>query len=375
MGEQMTQPQPDVIKQTETFISKYATLAHDYYLLPLTLWTLATHTWPTFDCFPYLVITAYVKRAGKTRLMELLTMLASNGKAFSPDSPASMFRSLKEDNPCIFIDEAEKLNQETHPAREFLNKGYKRGQTISRFIGGEVVDFECYCPKAFVLIGDVYDTLRDRCIMVTMRRRSPIESANENKFRRAMVEPEAAILRDSMHQLIVDNQAAIESAYAELPSLSFLNDRDEELWTPIFSLARVLCPNRMDELTKAAVDIATEKTGARRNFHELLGVEEQKADDAEAQILLLRDMLKLSQGAKWITSANLIESLKKIPTSPWRMFRGTGLTHQDAALLLDGLNIHPKPIRVKPGKHTKGAIARGYMRTDLVAAAKLAGLQ
>ncbi len=299
------QSQPDVIKQVETFISKYATLAHDYYLLPLALWTLGTHTWETFDCFPYLVITAYVKRAGKTRLMELAAMLSANGRTFSPDSTASMFRSIgsaaDKDNdtatkPAIFIDEAEKLNQENHPAREFLNKGYKRGQTISRFIGGEVVDFECYCPKAFVLIGDVYDTLRDRCIMVTMRRRSPIEAASENKFRRAMVEPEAANLRDKMHALVMDHQSEIESAYAEMHSLSFLNDRDEELWSSLFAMARVLCPNRMDELTKAAVDIATEKTGARRSFHELLDVEEKKADDAEAQIILLRDMLKITEG-------------------------------------------------------------------------------
>jgi hypothetical protein len=364
-----------VVKQVEQFIAKYATLAHDYYLLPLALWTLATHTWPTFDCFPYLVITAYVKRAGKTRLMEILTMLASNGKSFSPDSTASMFRSLKDDKASMFLDEAEKLNQEQHPAREFLNKGYKRGQTISRFLGGEVVDFECYCPKAFVLIGDVYDTLRDRSIVVTMRRRSPIESANENKYRRNTVEPEADILRHQMHALVENNQSDIESSYAELDSLSFLNDRDEELWTPIFTLCRVLCPSRLGELTKAAVDIATEKTAKRRSFHDLLEVEEQKADDQEAQILLLRDMLLLTDGAKHITSVQLIEKLKEIPTSPWRMYRGMGLNPQDAAYLLDAMNIHPKPIRIKPGKATKGAIARGYLRADLMAAAKLVGLK
>ncbi len=368
--------QPNTIKDVEAFITKYATLAHEYYVLPLALWTIATHTWPTFDCFPYLVITAYVKRAGKTRLMELLTMTSANGKPFSPDSPASMFRAIHDESkPTVFIDEAEKLNQEQHPAREFLNKGYKRGQTISRFIGGEVVDFECYCPKAFVLIGDVYDTLRDRSIVVTMRRRTPIESANENKFRRATVEPEAAILRDRMHAMVEEHQSQIENAYAEMDSLTFLNDRDEELWTPLFALASVLCPERMDELTKAAVDIATEKTAKRRSFRELLDVEEQKADDAEAQILLLRDMLILTDGAKFITSADLIEKLKQIPTSPWRLYRGLGLNAQDAAYLLDSMNVHPKPIRVKPGKHAKGAIARGYLRADLQAAAKLVGLK
>lgn len=363
------------IKAIEHFISKYATLANDYYTLPLALWVAATHTWPTFDTFPYLVITAYVKRAGKTRLMEILSMVAANGKPFSADSTASMFRSLHEDKATMFLDEAEKLNQENHPAREFLNKGYKRGQTIPRFIGGEVVDFDCYCPKCFVLIGDVYDTLRDRSIVVTMRRRTPVESAHGDKFRRSLVEPEADIIRSEVHTAVVGRQGEIEAAYAELPTLDFLNDRDEELWTPLFTMCRVLCPERMAELTRAAVDIATEKTATRRNFRELLDVEEQKADDAEAQILLLRDMLVLTDGAKHITSAEVVEKLKAIPTSPWRKFRGAGLSMNDVAALLDALNVRPKAIRVKSGKDTKGAIQRGYLRADLLSAAKLSGLR
>lgn len=367
--------QTDILKRAEHFISSYATLAHDYYLLPLALWAAGTHIWPSFDAFPYLVITAYVKRAGKTRLMELESMIAANGRTFSPDSPASMFRSLQEEKPTMFIDEAEKLNQEQHPAREFLNKGYKRGQTISRFIGGEVVDFECYGPKCFVLIGDVYDTLRDRSLQVTMRRRTPVESASENKFRRAIVEPEAAILRDAIHEVMTEKQSEIETVYAQLGTLSFLNDRDEELWSPLFAIAQVLCPQRMEELIKSAVDIATEKTAPRRNFHEMLNTEERKADDAEAQVLLLRDMLTLTDGDKFITSADLIEKLKQIATSPWRTYRGTGLDAQQCAYLLDTMNIHPKPIRIKSGKATKGAIARGYLRADLIAAAKLVGLR
>lgn len=365
----------EVIKSAEDFIRKYATLAHDYYLLPLVLWNMATHTWPTFDCFPYLVITAYVKRAGKTRLMELCTKLASNGRTFSPDSTASMFRSLKEGQSTMFMDEAEKLNQEQHPAREFLNKGYKRGQTITRFIGGEVVDFECYCPKAFVLIGDVYDTLRDRSIMVTMRRRTPLESTSENKYRDAVATEEGAVIRDNIHALIEAKQGDIENSYSTMNTLSFLNDRDEELWTPLFALARVICPERLDELTKAAVDIATEKTGTKHSFSEL-DTEETKADDDEARILLLRDMLSLSDDdEKGIATSELLDKLKAIPTSPWRMFRGVGLTALDVARLLDSMHIRPKPMRVATGKKTEKAIKRGYIRTDLLAAARLVGLR
>jgi hypothetical protein len=371
------EPKPvHLIKQTEDFITKYATLARDHYTLPLALWAACTHTWPTFDSLAYLVITAFVKRAGKTRLMELMAVVASNGRTFSPDSTASMFHALESDaKPTMFLDEAEKLNQEQHPAREFLNKGYKRGQTITRFIGGEVTDFECYSPKCFVLIGDVYDTLRDRAMVVTMRRRTPVEAAQSDKFRMGMVSVEAEVIRGALHELVVSKQSEIEAAYANLPTLSFLNDRDEEILSPLFAMCRVLCPERWNELVRACVDMATEKTAPRRSFRDLLDAEEKKADDADAQILLLRDMLTLTDGAKHITSADLVERLKQIPTSPWRMFRGVGLTMQDIAYLLDSMNIHPKPIRVKSGKAATKAIARGYLRSDLHAAAKLVGLK
>lgn len=378
-------PKNELIAKLEGFVSKYATLAHDYYLLPLVLWIAATHSWESFDCIPYLVITAYVKRAGKTRLMELAQMLSANGRTFSAASAPSMFRALEENKPTMFIDEAEKLNQENNPAREFLNKGYKRGQTITRVSGNEVIDFECFCPKCFVLIGDVYDTLRDRSIVVTMRRRSPIEAANETKFRKALVDVEAKELRETLHNFITEHQGEIEDAYLNLGTLDFLNDRDEEIWSPLFALCKVLAPNRYAELVKAAVDIATEKTAERRSYHELLDAEEKKANDAEASILLLRDMLVLTEGKKAIASSELIDRLKEIPTSPWRTFRGTGLTQNDAANLLDQMNLHPKPVRVNDGSK-KGTFAkasaernrnvfRGYKREELLAAAKLVGLK
>lgn len=372
----MGEKQQDVLRQVEQFITKYATLAADHYKLPIALWCAATHIWDSFDCLGYLVITARVKRAGKTRLMELCKMVSSNGRTFSPDSPASMFRALADGTaPAMFVDEAEKLNQEQHPAREFLNKGYKRGQTITRFVGGEVVDYESFCPKCFVLIGDTYDTLRDRAIVVTMRRRSPVEAAAENKYRSSIVEPEGTALREQLHEVMEQHKAAIETAYAAYDGLPFLNDRDEELWLALFAIAKVLCPNRVDELTRAAVDIATEKTAPRAAFHELLDVEEKKADDAEDQILLLRDMMTLCGTQRYLASADLVEKLKAIPTSKWRMFRGVGLTNQDIGTLFTSLRITSKPIRISKDKGAKGAVIRGYLRADMLAAAKLVGLR
>jgi hypothetical protein len=369
----------NIVTKLEKYITKYATLAEDYYVLPLALWAMCTHTFPTFDTFPYLVITSYTKRSGKTRLMELVSMVSANGRTFSPDSPSSMFRALSEEAPSMFLDEAEKLNIENHPAREFLNKGYRQGQTITRVIGNKVIDMECFCPKCFVLIGDVYDTLGDRSMIVTMRRRTPIEAAHEVKFRFDVVRGEAGQLRAEMHSLIEEKQGDIAAEYAKGITLDFMNDRDEEIWQSIFTMAKVMCPERLTELTRCAADMSTEKSGPKRKS---TGAEweaaERKADDEEARVLLLRDLLTAIGKKKMIPSAEAVEALKDIPTGQWRKFRGKGLTTIDMGNLLDSLNVHPKVIRLisrqKAAKTGDKSTVRGYKREDLISAAKLAGL-
>lgn len=373
----------NIVKQTEAFMTKYSTFAEDYHVLPLALWAIATHTFDTFDCFPYLEITAFTKRSGKTRTMETLGMVCSNGKTFSPDSPASMFQALTPGEselsgirPTMLLDEAEKLNQENHQAREFLNKGYRKGQTISRVDG----DMQTYCPKVFVLIGDIYGTLKDRSIVVVMRRRTPIETAKSAPFRFSVVKLEGQKIREQISHMVREYQPEIESAYLTGFDLSFVNDRDAEIWQVIFSIAKVFCPERIDDLMAACADMCQEKQAPKRKA---TGDEyekaEREADDADARIFLLQDMLKISEGKECIPSNELVDTLKAIPVAQWRKYKGRGLTSQDVGSLLDALNVHPAVIRTKGTSGTKGyetakATFRGYRTKDLKAAAALAGL-
>ena len=48
----------------------------------------------------------------------------------------------------------------------------------------------------------------------------------------------------------------ILESYTEGVKLDFLTGRDEEIWMPLFCLARVFCPERLEELSRCAVDIA-----------------------------------------------------------------------------------------------------------------------
>jgi hypothetical protein len=59
-------------------------------------------------------------------------------------------------------------------------------------------------------------------------------------------------------------------------------------------------------------------------------------------------------------TADALDALKAIPTSPWRKFRGDGLTNIDMANLLSRFNIAPRNIKI-----SKGVVRRGYKKTEV----------
>lgn len=144
-----------LISQLESYIRSYVTLAENCYALVIALWLVATHAWPAFDAFPYLVVTSATKRSGKTRLLELLSFVASNSRLVAHISPAALYRTIDAEKPTLLVDEAEMFSSAKSEYRSLLNTGYRRGQTVKRQDG----DYETYCPKAFALIGDVHDIL------------------------------------------------------------------------------------------------------------------------------------------------------------------------------------------------------------------------
>lgn len=373
----MTHENKQILTDCVNYINKYATLQNPEHAFVLVLWSAMTHIWPSFDCLPYLEITAFASESGKTRTMELVSYLSANPRTLSADSPASMFRALDDETkPTMFIDEAEHLNRETNSAREFLNKGYRRGQTVPRTIGKEVVDFESYSPKCFVLIGSVYTTLRSRCIEIEMRRRTPAERAQAPRYKMSEVIAEGNALRDRLHSALDSNMSNIEEFYYDdSTDVSFLNERDAELWLPLFAITRAMVPEKIDALTVMATDLSTMKrSDARKSTGEEYQAREAAANMADAQALLLVDMLKLCKGKPFIATEHLLDQLRGIPTAPWRAYRGVGLNAYNLADMLEGTGLKPKPIRVKAEKSAKQAIKRGYTWEALAEAARKLGI-
>ncbi len=356
----------NIVTHIERYLQKYIAYPEPYYAFVLTLWSIATHCFMAFDSFPYLVITGSTKRSGKSRCMEMLSFVAHEGYLRPDPTPSALYRKIDADSPTVFMDEAEVLNSESHPLRVLLNTGYRRGQTITRTVGQTVMEFKTYCPKVFVLIGDVYDTLRDRSIQIIMQRREA-----PNRFTFAVAQPDGEALREHVKQIIEQTGPEIEKAYIEFPGLLYLGDREEECWTPLFILCQLLCPERLIELQRAAVDMSAEKTADAHRWRDMARLETE-AQEREYELRLLRDCVTVSppqNGHKTqghISTAELIEKLKELPTGPWRKFKGEGISSRMLSQMLANFGIRPALHRApKRSAGAYGKVARGYEAAEL----------
>src|SRR5260370_3785981 len=92
-----------LIAEVESYIRSYVTLAETSYALVIALWVVATYIWTAFDAFPYLVVTSATKRSGKTRLLELISFIASNSRVFADISPAALYRTIDAEKPTLLL--------------------------------------------------------------------------------------------------------------------------------------------------------------------------------------------------------------------------------------------------------------------------------
>lgn len=358
-----------LVDDIQKFIKRFSwfdTSSFDY-SLPLALWVIGTQLYTDFDAYPYLVITSATKRSGKTRLSEILSFISANPVSSGAMTPASMFKTMADERPTIFIDEAESLSSEAASnMRTVLNMGYRKGQKVRRVKGEQVMEYEVYCPKVFVLIGDVYDTLKDRSIIVRMRRATV--AVEMERFVFEPTKAEGAVLRDRIAEWIEENHSALIDSFVKFQGIDFLTDRDEEIWTPLFVICQMIAPEKLAELQRLAVDIATEKTQDSRRYTELENQESKIADD-EYATRLLRDVCEIVDGKKYLPTSEILEKLRAIPTAPWRVYKGEGITMHSLATMLSRFGVAPRSVQTGKGRKDR-KVSKGYWGDELRAALK-----
>src|ERR1035437_4070534 len=286
----------ELVADLATFLDDYVVFENPDCVLALALWILGTHTWTTagvpcpFRAYPYLEVTSMFKGSGKSTLLDLLYLVCRDPEIFTDPTGATIFRVIRDRRPTLLCDQQEKLGGSAiNVLNTILLTGYTRDAAVPRVVKGEVVKFPTGCPKACALIGDLNDTLRDRCIIVKMRRATPKEDLDSNY---EAAEERGHALRARAIASVSDAIDEIRAAILDSTESPF-RYREKQIWRPLFALCAVFCPNRASQFVRVAADLSAEKKTGRRYRAQLLRDFEKQADQEMWGRWLLEDMIRV----------------------------------------------------------------------------------
>jgi hypothetical protein len=237
-------PDPELIPDIQGFIEKYVALPSDDYSLVLSVYALHTWLFKASNVTPYLYVYSDQPQSGKTRLLEVLSVLCRNAKRADDMTAPVMFKLIERECPTLLKDEVDAVwsGSRNETQRQIYNTGYKQGGTAWREQARELVEFSTYCPKVLAGLNNGFmpTTVRDRCIPIELVRRKDgqrIERFVESRVRGTQ----------ELETLLDRILAFCELFYADITAMrpepmTELNDRQDEISEPLLAIAAVFGP-------------------------------------------------------------------------------------------------------------------------------------
>jgi len=201
---------------------------------PIAAWVVLTYCHNAFRILPMLGIVSPVKRCGKTTLLEVLQAMTNKGLAASNVSSAAVFRTIEKYSPTFLVDEADTFIKDNDELRGVLNSGHTRASAFVVRVVGENHDpikFSTWGPKAIAMIGNLPDTLQDRSIVVSLRRKAPGEMVSKLGVD---FENECYQIRRACRRWADDNMDTLREMTPDLPQTN--NDRITDNWTQLIAI-------------------------------------------------------------------------------------------------------------------------------------------
>lgn len=344
--------QPDgaaVLDDVRDFTGRFIAYPSEHALIAHVLWIAHTHLMDAWESTPRFAALSPEPASGKTRLLEITELLVPNPVEAVNVTPAYLFRKVggEDGPPTILFDEIDTVfgprAKENEEIRGLLNAGHRRGAVAGRCVvrGKEVFTEEipAYCAVALAGLGEIPDTILTRCIVARMKRRSPDEDIEP--YRRRLNEAEGNALRDRLADWADTVRDTCTNAWPEMPP--GIQDRDGDVWEPLFAVADAAGRNWPELARVAAVAL----------------VAASKAATPSLGIQLLADLRAVFAGQAEVSTENILRDLHAIETSPWGDLRGKALDARGLAYRLRKYGVKPKTIRV--GDKTP----KGYTAVDL----------
>lgn len=309
------------------------------------LWTVNAHAHDAGDVSPFLCVNSAVKRSGKTTLLSVLWGMVPRALPTSNTTPACFYRTVDEHKPTLLVDEADTFLALSDETRGILNAGHtKLTSKIPRLVGDnhESREFSTWCPKAIALIGKLPDTLADRSIIVTMKRKTRREATERFRVRKLK---ELKPLCSQAARWAKENMGALALADPVVPDE--LDDRGQDNWRPLLAIADLAGGGWPDRARTAAKALSSD----------------DKRGDSEIGVLLLADLRSIFEklDVDRLASSEILKELVALEERPWSDWRhGKPLTARHLARLLEPFDIRPEVRRI--GETTP----RGYALNDKV---------
>lgn len=303
----------------------------------ISLWIVAGYSINCFRIFPKLCLSSPEKRCGKTTTLETIDALAHRSLMASNLSPAVMFRAIEAWQPTLLIDEADTFLHGNDELRGVINSGHTRAGAFVLRVAGEELEpkkFSTWSPMAIAMIKTPPDTIKDRSVMIHLKRKASGDSVERLPFD---LSEQCHSLRRKIKRWADDSSIALKKADPIMPSIS--SDRGEDNWRPLIAVADVL------------------GSGWPSVAREAMKKLEQKEDSDEGVgVMLLWDIKALfaERKADRLPSDDIVKSLIDIDERPWAEWRyGQPLTKSALSRLLKPFGISPRTIRVA-GRTPKG---------------------
>ena len=309
----------------------------------LTLWTLGSYCYNSFRIFPKLCLSSPEKRCGKTTTLETLSAVVHRALVASNVSPSVIFRSIDLWHPRLLIDEADTFVSDNEELRGVINSGHTRTTAFVLRTEGEnrqPTRFSTWAPMALAMIKTPPDTIQDRSLMITLRRK--LQGEEVQRLPLDMMEQHQE-LRQKCQRWGEDSSDALKSAVPNIPRVG--NDRAEDNWWPLIAIT---------DLIGGEWPVT-----ARTAMMEL----ESKEESVESiSIELLTDIRRILQSCRHhnnVSSKSLVDNLVIMEERPWCEWRrGSPMTQNSLARLLKPFVIKSKDIRID------GRVSRGFHKSD-----------
>lgn len=316
------------------FLRRFLHFENDAQASAVTLWIIGTYVFDAFDVTPYLHIKSPQKRSGKSLLLELLELLSSQALLSMNVSPAALYRLVDDRRPTLLLDEIDTAfpkGRSSDPAKEYLrgllNAGYRKSGLVYRATKhGKIEEFSAYCPKAFAGIGDLPDTVADRCIVIALQ--SKPRAVTVERFRSRIIGPEAADLAAVITGVTAGITPILEESFPHLPDE--LNDREQDSWELLLAIADYAGDHWPETARAAAIALSSDAL---------------QSTETIAQKLLtdMADVWGTDEAS--IPTSILLERLHDLEESPWGDWAGRPFSSRHLAKMLRPYGVSSSTIR------------------------------